>query len=174
MHLTPTELDVLPNIVAAIAIIGGYIGVRSANRSQLRLSHETYQRDRLTETYLDMLKGVHLRDAQLDDSYYRPMAKPSRTPQVSEFDPTTDDETLFAARLLAYASPEIDELWGKFAHSTTEFDNLLIALRQSTGVAPADLKGDERRRIEGMFDQWRQIRDDLKEEIRKELRKPAL
>jgi uncharacterized protein YukE len=163
----------VPSAVAAVAIIGGYLGVRSANRGQLRLSREAYQRDRLTETYLDMLKGVHLRNAQLTDSYSRPIGAPSRTPKASEFDPTTADETLFAARLAAYASPEVDQMWGDFAKRTTEFDNLMNELRRATGTPPAELQGAQGQRIGDTFDQWRQLREDLKRQIRRELRKPV-
>lgn len=141
MHVTATELDVLPSTVAVIAIIGAYLGVSSANRNQQRLTQATYHRDRLTETYIDLLKGVHLRNAQLDDTYTRPIGEASRTPKKSQFDPTTDDETLFAARLMAYASPKVDKLWGEFAHLTTDFDNHMIALRISTGVPPAAVNG---------------------------------
>ncbi len=97
MHVTASELDVLPSAVAVIAIIGGYLGVSSANRNQQRLTQATYHRDRLTETYIDLLKGVHLRNAQLDNTYTRPIGEASHTPKKSQFDPTTDDETLFAA-----------------------------------------------------------------------------
>ena len=170
MHLTTTEIEILPSAVAAIAIIGGYLGVRSANRSQLRLARDGYERDRLTETYLTILKGVHLRNAQLDDSYARPMDKPPRTP--TENDPTTDNEVLFGAQLLAYASPEVDELWGKFALLTTEFDNLLIRLRRDLGMPPKDLKGpNARQAMDTTFDKWVAMRDELKTRIRDELRR---
>jgi uncharacterized protein YukE len=173
MHVTASELDLVPSAVAAIAIIGGYLGVRSASRGQLRLSREAYQRDRLTETYLDVLKGVHLRNAQLTDSYSRPIGAPSHTPKASEFDPTTADETLFAARLAAYASPEVDQMWGDFAKRTTEFDNLMNMFRAATGTPPAEFHGAQRQEIDGTFDRWRQLREDLKHQIRRELHKTA-
>jgi hypothetical protein len=172
MHITGSEVDLVPSAVAAVAIIAGWLGVKSTSHGQLKLARESYERDRLTETYLDMLKGVHLRNAQIDDTYSRQIGEPSRTPKASEFDPTTDDETLFAARLAAYASPKVDKLWGDFALRTTEFDNLMRELR-SRGIRPAELQGAERQRIEGAFDQWRQLREDLKGQVRRELRKPA-
>jgi hypothetical protein len=128
-----------------------------------------YRRDRLTETYIDLLKGVHLRNAQLDDSYARPMGKAPRTPTTSEFEPTTDDETMFAARLMAYASPKVDEIWGEFAQLTTEFDNYMIGLRGSASIPPAEVDGDAWQRLEDKFDKWRQRRDELKAQIRREL-----
>jgi hypothetical protein len=103
VHITNAELDVLPSAVAALAIVGAYLGVRSANRSQVRLTRGTYDRDRLTETYIDLFKGVHNRNAQLDDTYMRPINQTARTPTRAEFDFTSDHEALFGARLLAYA-----------------------------------------------------------------------
>ncbi len=169
MHVTTTELDALPSVVAAIAIIGAYFGVSSANRNQLRLARVIYRRERLTETYIDLLKGVHLRNAQLDDSYARPSGQAPRTPTKSEFDPTTSDETLFAARLMAYASPEVDKLWGEFAKLTTDFDDYMIALRKSTNIPPIEIDGVARQQLENMFDKWRQRRDELNAMIRHEL-----
>lgn len=173
MHITGPELDLVPSAVAVVAIIAGWLGIKSTSHGQLVLSRETYERDRLTETYLDMLKGVHLRNAQLDDTYTRQIMEPSRTPTASQFDPTTADETLFAARLAAYASPEVDKLWEDFVKGTTEFDNLVREIRSSMAVRPADLQGTDRQRIEDAFDQWRQLREDLKDQVRRELRKPA-
>lgn len=170
MHITTTEIDVLPSAVAAIAIIGAYLNIRSTSRSQVRLARGTYDRDRLTETYIDLLKGVHFRNAQLDDTYSRPMGKASRTPTKSDFDPTTDDEALFAARLMAYASTKVDKLWGEFAQLTTTFDNYMIALRGAAGCPPAEVQGARRRELEEMFDKWRKMRDELRDLIRQELR----
>jgi hypothetical protein len=168
--LTRTELNVLPDAIAIIAVVAGYLGVRSANRGQASLARESYRRDRLTETYLDLLKGVHLRNAQLDDSYRRPIGKPSRTP--TELDPTTDDETRFGARLMAYASPEVDQQWGDFALLTTRLDNMLIDARNAFGLPPADLTGAVRQPVETMFDEWNGARDRLQALVRSELRDP--
>jgi hypothetical protein len=171
MHLTYSELNLLPTVVALVAIISGYLGVASANRNNARLAREAYERERLTETYLDLLKGVHLRNAQLDDSYKRPLGKPPRTP--AETDPTAEDEAVFGARLMAYASAEVDRLWGEFATLTSKVDDLLIATRQATGLAPIDVQGPARQPMDGMFAEWKQKRDELQAQIRSELRKPA-
>jgi hypothetical protein len=170
VHITTTELDILPSAVAAIAIIGTYLSVNSTNRSQSRLARGSYQRDRLTETYIDLLKGVHHRNAQLDDTYSRPMNRAARTPTKSEVDLTSDDETLFAARLMAYASPRVNRLWGKFALHTTEFDNYMIGLRASAGVPPAEVDGTRRQELERRFEEWRERRDELTALVRHELR----
>jgi len=171
MHLTHTELNLLPDLVAFVAVIGGYLGVAAANRNSARLAREAYGRERLTETYLDLLKGVHLRNAQLDDSYTRPLGKPPRTP--AETDPTTEDEAIFGARLMAYASAEVDRLWGEFAALTSKFDELLIATRQATGLAPIDVHSPARLPVDEMFGEWKQKRDELQAHVRSELRRPA-
>ncbi len=54
MHITGDELTALPSVVAAIAIAGGYFGVRSANRNALRLAGEERSSRRKDE--LDALK----------------------------------------------------------------------------------------------------------------------
>jgi hypothetical protein len=170
VHITTNELDTLPSVVAAIAIIGAFLGVSSTNRSQSRLARGSYERDRLAETYIDLLKGVHHRNAQLDDTYGRPINKAPRTPAKYEVDLTSNDETLFGARLMAYASPKINELWGEFALLTTEFDNYMIGLRTSTGVPPAELGGARRQELEKKFGGWRRMRDELTTLIRHELK----
>ena len=170
MHLTPTELNVLPDVIALVAVIGGYLGVTSAHWNNARLTREAYRRDRLTETYLDLLKGVHVRNAELDESYRRPLGKPPRT--STEADPTAD-EALFGAQLMAYASPEVDRLWNQFAAITTEFDMLLNTVRQANGTAPIDMQGYARRDVEDMYETWKRSRDELQAKIRSELRKPA-
>lgn len=170
MHITATELDIVPSVVAVIAIVGTYLGVNSTNRSQLRLAQGSCQRDRLAETYIDLLKGVHNRNAQLDDTYSRPMNRAPRTPTKSEVDLTSDEETLFAARLTAYASPKVNRLWGEFALHAVEFDNYMISLRASTGVPPSEVEGDRRQELEKRFEEWRRGRDELTTLIRRELR----
>jgi hypothetical protein len=170
VHITTAELEILPSAVAAIAIIGAYLNVRSANRSQARLARGIYERDRMAETYIDLLKGAHFRNAQLDDTYSRPMNKAPRTPTKSNFDPTTNDEALFAARLMAYASPEVDTLWGEFAKLTTAFDNYMITLRGTIGCPPEQLQGAGRKELANKFDEWVKKRNELKDLIRRELR----
>jgi hypothetical protein len=169
MHLTQTELNLLPDVIALVAVMGGCLGVVSSNRNAMRLARGAFWQERLTETYLDLLKGVHARNAQLDDSYTRPLGKPPRTP--TEADPTAGDEAVFGARLLAYASAEVDRMWGEFAALATKFDNLLIATRQATGLAPIDVHGSARQPVEEMYNEWKRARDELQARIRSELRR---
>ena len=44
------ELNVLPDVIALVAVIGGYPGVTSSNWNNVRLTREACRRDRLTET----------------------------------------------------------------------------------------------------------------------------
>jgi hypothetical protein len=54
MPITGHELTALPSVVAAIAIIGGYVGVRSANQNTLNLARE--ERSSRQKDELDALK----------------------------------------------------------------------------------------------------------------------
>jgi uncharacterized protein YukE len=170
VHITTAELDALPSAVAALAIVGAYLGVHSTNRSQVRLARGTYDRDRRAETYIDLLKGVQHRNAQLDDTYTRQINQKPRTPTRAEIDFTSDVEVLFAARLMAYASPEVDKLWGEFALATTDLDNYMIALREKTGLRPVDWTGDLRQQLEQNFEIWKSKREELQDAVRRELR----
>jgi hypothetical protein len=78
---------------------------------------------------------------------------------------------MFAARLMAYASPKADKLWSEFALITTDFDNYMIGLRESTGLPHAQLSGAAREQLEKKFEEWRQKREELKATVRRELSK---
>jgi hypothetical protein len=54
VHLTGHELTLIPSGVAAIAIIGGYLGVRSANRTTLKVAEQ--ERDSKRADELEALK----------------------------------------------------------------------------------------------------------------------
>jgi hypothetical protein len=56
MRLTPPELTAASSAVAALAIVGGYLGVRSANRTAVAIAREE-RSVRLTSN-LDALKRV--------------------------------------------------------------------------------------------------------------------
>ena len=158
-----------------MAIVAGYLGVRSSNRSQLMLTREEYLRDRLTETYLGLLQGVHLRGAQLEEARDVPLDQPLRTPMKADFDPTADREVMSAARLLAYASPEVEELWRAFTIETHAFDGTLHMLRQVLGKPPGEIRDPVvEQQIAGHYQRWIQARSDLQERIRAELWRPDL
>ena len=169
MHLTQTELIILANVIALVAVIGGCLSVVSSNRNAVRIARGAFWQERVTETYLDLLKGVHARGVQLDDSYTRPLGKPPRA--TAEADPTAEDEAVFGARMLAYASPDVERLWGDFALLASKFDSLLIATRQATGLAPIDVQGSARQPVEELYSEWKRARDELQARIRSELRR---
>lgn len=54
MQLTAHELSIIPTIVAVIAIVGGYLGVRSANRTSVIIARDERAARRGSE--LDTLK----------------------------------------------------------------------------------------------------------------------
>jgi hypothetical protein len=54
MHITGTELAAASSAVAALAIVGGYLGVHSANRNALKIAREERSARRKDE--LDALK----------------------------------------------------------------------------------------------------------------------
>lgn len=72
---------------------------------------------------------------------------------------------------MAYASPKSDKLWSEFTLITTDFDNYMIGLRESTGLPPAQLSGAAREQLEKRFEEWRQKREELKATVRRELSK---
>jgi hypothetical protein len=58
MHITGNELAAASSAVAALAIIGGYLGVHSANQNALKISREERSSRRKEE--LDALKrGIY-------------------------------------------------------------------------------------------------------------------
>jgi gas vesicle protein len=54
MHITGNELTAASSVVAALAIIGGYLGVRSANQNALKISRE--ERSSKQKEELDSIK----------------------------------------------------------------------------------------------------------------------
>jgi hypothetical protein len=54
VQITTNELTLVPSVVAAIAIVGGYLGIRSANRTAIAIARNERTARRRTE--LDALK----------------------------------------------------------------------------------------------------------------------
>jgi hypothetical protein len=142
MHLTGHELALVPNIVAAIDIVGGYMGVRSANRNARTLARDRYMLDRRTETYLDLLKAAHIRGVKIDEAFrLRPGQPPALDRRV---DLLSDPETLFAARLMAYETQKVYDLWVRFDAQTNEFEAFWIGWRQQHRVVPGEVPDIEK------------------------------
>jgi hypothetical protein len=64
VHVTKDELTLVPSVVAAIAIVGGYLGVRSASHNAIRLARQEREARRRGEV-TDMKKAAyaHLQSA---------------------------------------------------------------------------------------------------------------
>jgi hypothetical protein len=122
-------------IAAAATIIAAVISGIITSRITKKNAELKYKRDRLDETYRQLLGGVHLREAQIQNSLERECDAPSPT-AASQYDPTTADETEFGARMLLYASPEVKQLWQSFVQETATLDTFLDAIRQTARMAP--------------------------------------
>jgi hypothetical protein len=70
-------MPITANVVAVVAIIAGLAGVWLTNRSQRALIHDRYLRDHRTETYLQLLKAVHIRQLMADEAFTLPQGQPS-------------------------------------------------------------------------------------------------
>ena len=85
MHLTSYEIQLIPSVVAALAIVGGYLGITSANRNARLLASEQYLQKRRTKAYLRLLANVNYYESQLlsltdpDPGVARSIAPPDLT-----------------------------------------------------------------------------------------------
>jgi hypothetical protein len=167
-------------IAAAATIIAAIITAITTNRIMKKIAAVKFQRERLDETYQDVLRGVTLREAQIKNSLEREEGAPSRT-AASEYDPTTADETQFGARMLAYASPEVEQLWRRFVEETKALDRFLDAIRGRSGMAPGtylEEVGEVLKclvsvdPLEEHFKAWSEILTQLRAQIRTELAHP--
>jgi hypothetical protein len=168
VHLTGHELILVPSAVAAVAIVGGYAGVRSANSNQRAVIREQYVRDHLTETYLLVLRAVHFRGVLVDEHYRMPPGGTSVLP--TRVNQATAEEAEFGARLLAHASQEVYDLWYAYCRQTDELIRFLDGLRQEYHTVPAAIPGMEERADAVEANRlWQKAREDLVNRIRQEL-----
>jgi hypothetical protein len=169
--MTANELSLLSSIVAIVAIVAGYLGVRASNRNQLQLAREAYQRDRLTETYLNILRAVCQYTDILDRSED---TSSSEVFESAEFGSPLNEDVEFGAKLLAYASPRVEELWNKFLLLTIRVGGRIDYLRELHGVPLRNITASTHMdRLNEPYREWWRIRDELKEQIRKELQNPG-
>lgn len=138
MRLTGNELAIASSAVAAIAVIVGHLNVRTTNQSQLRLAHDEYKRDRLTDTYLQLLERVHLRASMIHSSLNR--SNEDQAPLPKAIDPTTEKATTFRSRMAAYASPAVEEMWLDFAKETRDFNSYLLSLWNIYEMPPIEIE----------------------------------
>jgi hypothetical protein len=107
MQLTTHELSIVPSIVAVIAIVGGYLGVRSANRTSVAIARDERAARRQSE--LDTLKRAAYSDFLLTLS--------KLTDDQIELDIATK-----------HKRPEREEIWLRATHSASMANDNLAAL----------------------------------------------
>ena len=133
MHLTSYEIQLIPSVVAALAIVGGYLGVTSANRNTRLLASEQYLQKRRTKAYLRLLANVHYYDSQLlsltdpDPGVARSIAPP---------DLTYAEQAANSAEIYAYVSTEIYVQWESFASLSNKLaDSIKRIKEESPGLS---------------------------------------
>lgn len=109
MQLTAHELTAAASAVAALAILGGYLGVRSANRSAVAIAREERSARRATE--LDALKRVAYSEF------------------LTALSSLADDQMKF--ELVDHSSAEeADEIWKRSVNSAKQANDRLTQLAQ--------------------------------------------
>jgi hypothetical protein len=164
MHLTGHELTLIPSAVAALAIVGGYLGVRSANHNARLMAKGQYQQENRTKTYISMLKGVHYRG--LRSTLLGDLGPGRHVPRNGQGDLSSDEEALFSAQLFAYASPEIYIRWVDFDNHSKELETQLIKYRANAGPLTSIRDFPE---LVSAATAWRQAREQLVNLIRADL-----
>jgi hypothetical protein len=107
VQLTAHELSIIPSIVAVTAIAGGYLGVRSANRTSVAIARD--ERDARRQSELDALKRT---------AYSAFLAALSKlTDDQIELDIATKHE-----------QPEREEVWLRTTHSARVANDNLATL----------------------------------------------
>jgi hypothetical protein len=171
MHLTGDELALAASGVAAIAVIVGSLNNASTNRNQLKLALLAARRDDIRRTYELLLEGVHYRAVLINDSANRPAGHEPRFPSDVKIDLAAEDETIFAVKVAAYASPEVRKLWEALGAKTADINGTLTNMRSGTGDQPPAATGnaDVKKRLDDRIREWVKVRDELEIRIRKEL-----
>ena len=133
MHITSNEIQLIPSVVAALAIIGGYFGVRSANLNARILASEQYLQKRRTKAYMKLLTGLHYyasRLVSLTDPY------PGQVRSIKPPDSTYEEEAAFTAAIYPYVSHEIYQQWVKFVSLATSLTDSIEKIKQdSPGIS---------------------------------------
>lgn len=99
-----------------------------------------YVRDHRTETYLRLLEGVHIREVMAEEAARLPQGQPSA---VKEADLGSDMERQFAARLRAFGSQRVWDLYADLDRRTTELVAVLNGMRVIHEMPPAAIEGIE-------------------------------
>jgi hypothetical protein len=142
------------------------------NWNQRMLVRAQYVRDHRTETYLRLLECVHIREVMAEEAARLPQGQPSA---VKEADLGSDMERQFAARLRAFGSQRVWDLYADLGRRTTELVALLNGMRVIHEMPPAAIEGieqaEEVRRADAS---WQVVQEDLLAAVRAELQfRPA-
>ena len=68
-------MTITANVVAIVAIVAGLVGVWLSNRSQRAVIRDRYLQDHRTETYLQLLKAIHVRGLMVDEAFTLPQGQ---------------------------------------------------------------------------------------------------
>lgn len=170
MHLTGHEIELIPSAVAAIAIIGSYFGVRSANHNSRLMAKDQYLQGNQTQTYISILKGIHFRALLLQTRINQRPGEQLPT-ALQKADLSSDDEALFSAQLYAYSTNEIYKRWVEFSQQSRELEELIVRIKSTRrGLALTSLNARDFTELAPEVKKWRQARVDLINLVRSELR----
>src|ERR1700691_95598 len=139
MHLTDHELTAASSVVAALAIVGGYLGVRSANRNALTIAREersTRYRDEMNALKRTLYARCLI---NLDAAHLALIGKSQATDRQALVDAMRSlvDELLAATRIVVeldlitpapvvhLATEAMRELKDAYGSDEPDFDNTL-------------------------------------------------
>jgi hypothetical protein len=93
------------NDVAAIAIVAGFGGVLATNYNQRAMARQQFMQDHQSEVYITVLRGARIRTIRVRDAYELAQGTTPPTPRLRKDGLLSDDETQFAAQLVAFRLP---------------------------------------------------------------------
>jgi hypothetical protein len=161
-------MPITANVVAVVAIIAGLAGVWLTNRSQRALIRDRYLRDHRTETYLQLLRAVHIRQLTADEAFTLAQGQPSSLQPPAER--ANETELNLGAGILGFASQGVYNLWPVFDTATVELVAVMNGLRLVHNTAPEQIPNVEN--LPGLGNaksKWLKARSDLVNQVRAEL-----
>jgi hypothetical protein len=161
-------MQVTSNDIAALAIVAGLVGIGLSGWYQRGLATDQYQRDRLTETYLQLLEAAYIRMVAANEAF---SLGPGASSVLAELpNAASEDERQFSAKVRAYASSEVARLWQAFNEATTDLLGVLYQVRQETGMVPESVPGvRDRPDVKAADASWNAARTALESRVRIEL-----
>jgi hypothetical protein len=164
VRLTGNDLTAASSIVAALAIVGGYLSVRSANRNAIKIAreerdarHEERLWDRRADLYVDLIQAIdreHISD--VNDLW---MTADTLTSNPAAYWQSSRDQNPQAwvertVRVSAYASDQVLALYSGWDHALLSLAGVVQPSRVTGAPRPADLmavlrEGAERVNLSG-------------------------